>query len=115
MMQSFCKIPIHLPFPIICHHYLPSAALCAWVSRLSERGGVEVMALFVLEVVTFTFSFACDGCPVRISFAICWAVSLPCSRPSVAESLKWVEIAIVAIINARAIPETISIDLLFNV
>jgi len=92
--------------------YLPSAALSSGVSSLSECDNVDEV-LFVLPVM-LPFSFACAGCPVRISLAISCAVSLPCSYPSVAKSLKCVDTATAEMIAAMATPEIIKmLDLLF--
>ena len=92
---------------------MPSAALCSGVSSLSECDNVDEV-LFVLPVMLPAFSFACAGCPVRISLAISCAVSLPCSYPSVAKSLKCVDTATAEMIAAMATPEIIKmLDLLF--
>ena len=53
------------------------------------------------------FSFCSERarCPARISLAISSAVSFPCSWPSVAESLMWVDTAAAEMMTAMVAPE----------
>ena len=86
--------------------YFPSAALSSGVSSLSECDPAGVVVLLVLsEPLFFSFCSECVGCPVRISFAISCGVSFPCSSPSVAESLRWVDTATAEMTAAMVAPE----------
>jgi cytosine/uracil/thiamine/allantoin permease len=86
-------------------YYFPSAALSSGVSSLSECDSAGVVVLLAsLVALFFSFCSGCAGCPARISFAISCTVSFPCSCPSVAESLRWVDAATAEMMAAMAAP-----------
>ena len=95
--------------------YFLSAALSSGVSSLSECDSAGVVVLLALLVsLFFSFCSECAGCPVRISDAISCGVSFPCSCPSVAESLRWVDTATAEMMTVMAAPEINKmLDLLF--
>jgi hypothetical protein len=94
--------------------YFLSAALSSGVSSLSECDLAGVVLLALLVSLFISFCSECAGCPVRISVAISCGVSFPCSCPSVAESLRWVDTAITKMMAARAAPEiNNTVDFLF--